>query len=678
MWKVRMYMNTGFNSLNVPDSETTLNTAAESYTDFDVIDCLQRYFLDTITIRAFEDQIIHGDYLKIWDPQNVSHYAFYSITGYNMTSGDTIQLGVVMDPLLTCGGVDNIDFLDGMTSRYNAGDTRMMNTRDVEDDPLLIPRQLHLMCLGEYFGDEYDQYSQGGVYIGGSINLMIGSMYPVFTPDKLKIESAVSVVETAGTYEGTIASKPIISVDGGWPTGMGSGISTPVTLNYGEGITNSFYTTDGNYYWNVESKQSSGINTYGALLQSCKKLIEYGRSDVISSAYFVPAKLTKQNMTVAWPDPSEKSKPLNAIIICKMVDPADVNSAYFIYSVTDRDALRKDLTSFYTRVGYTVKNKRALMGKNFNFTFALRDSGKTVEVDPQQLSYKSYGGDRIPEIKVSVDLRPSGHVEYGICTEQDASWTRPPHIILKGSMWEQANLTAMAASGVAINASNFESSQKLKEEALAVNLAYTLTSQTYGVKGYMPHNAVPAGFNASYLEEAYKSRQSAFGGEVGGGYIMSNAATTMSGDAAAGNPFSKMYFDRDVERAQEKQEFINANYSNPQVIVSGGGGSTIETGHGMLLYRSLPSEDDIKRFDRILNQFGCKITVPIHKNQLKCRTLYNYIEASSVSVKCDAVPKAVRNDLGSLLSHGLRIWHTDPKDHSYTEENAWVSGIIDQ
>ena len=190
MWKVRMYMNTGFNSLNVPDSETTLNTAAESYTDFDVIDCLQRYFLDTITIRAFEDQIIHGDYLKIWDPQNVSHYAFYSITGYNMTSGDTIQLGVVMDPLLTCGGVDNIDFLDGTTNRYNASDNKM-DARNVEDDPLLIPQNIHLMCLGEYFGDEYDDYSPGGIYLGGSNNLMVASMYPIFTPDKLKIESAV-------------------------------------------------------------------------------------------------------------------------------------------------------------------------------------------------------------------------------------------------------------------------------------------------------------------------------------------------------------------------------------------------------------------------------------------------------------------------------------------------------
>ena len=677
MWKVRMYMNTGFNSLNVPDSEATLNTAADSYTDFDAIDCLQRYFLDTITIRAFEDQIIHGDYLKIWDTNNTNRYAFYSITGYNMTSGDTIQLGVVMDPLLTCGGVDNIDFLDGVTNRYNASNNKI-DARNVEDDPMLIPRNIHLMCLGEYFGDEYDSYSPGGIYIGGSNNLMVASMYPIFTPDKLKIKSAVSVVETQGTYEGTIASKPIISVDGGWPTGMGEGESTPVTVNYGDTMTNSLYTTDGNYYWNVPSLQSSGIGTYGNLLRACRKLIEYGRSDVISAAYFVPAKLTKQGRSVQWPDESNKSRPLNGIYICKMLDPEGFNSAYFVYSVTNKDALRKDLTSFYTGVGYTVKNKRALMGKNFNFTFALRDSGKTVEVDPQQLQYKTYNGDKIPEIRVSVDLRPSGHVEYGICTEQDASWTRPPHIILKGATWEQANLAAMAASGVALNAEKYELNQKLKEEQLSVNLSYGVTEGAYGYQGYFPHNAFSAGNKAAMLEDALTSRQRAFGSEYGADYIMGNAAFLMSGDAAAGNPFSKMYFDRDVERMQEKQEFINANYSNPQVIISGGGGCTLETGHGMLLYRSLPSEDDVKRFDRILNQFGVKITVPINKNQLKCRTLYNYIEASSVSVKCDSVPKAVRNDLGSLLSHGLRIWHTDPKDHNYTEENAWVSGIIDQ
>ena len=140
-------MNTGFNAVNVPDKESTLESSAKSYKDFPAIDCLQRYFLSTISIRAFEDDIINGDYIKLWDENDPKKFAFYAMSGYTMTSGDTIDLNIIMDPLLTCGGVDNIDFLDGITSRRHLS---RYDVPPIEDDPYLVPTHVEKFLVGEY------------------------------------------------------------------------------------------------------------------------------------------------------------------------------------------------------------------------------------------------------------------------------------------------------------------------------------------------------------------------------------------------------------------------------------------------------------------------------------------------------------------------------------------------
>ena len=684
MWKVRMYMNTGFNTVNVPDSEATLNSAAESHTDFPVIDCLQRYFLGSIKIRAFEDDVIQGDYLKLWDDQNPNRFAFYVINGYSMSSGDTIELSITMDPLLTCGGVDNIEFLDGMTSRYNASN-ETMDMRNVEDDPLLIPQEIHIMPVGEYFGDDYDEYSQGGIHIGSSSALIVGSRYPVYNDGKIEVKSEVDVTLTADTYNGTINAVPEVVAD--WTgTYLDQYHGTKITDCYGERgasqITSSFATTDGNWYFCIPSDPN--LVGVSGILKNCADLIRYGRQDVISSAYYVPRKLCKEGVSIYYANSSTKA--LSDIVINKSQKPELLFQDYFIYSVTNHAIGEENLLDFYNNEVLhhdTIHNRRAVMGKNFNFIFMLRDTGESVEVPAEQLSYVIYNNDkRIPKIRVNVDLRPSGHVEYGICDDTyEMGWTAPPSIVLKGSNWENANLTTSAASGAYLNAQKYELDQHLKEIQVNRELAYGLTKETYGNYKYLnPIKGLKQGNQSAMLEDFLAQRQIDLGTYGTPGMYSSRALNSPydysnTNEDMAGNPFAYAYFNRDVERAREKQEFVQANYPQVQVLSAGGKGSTLSTGHGMFLFRSMVSDQDVLRFDRILNQFGCKITVPTEKKQLKCRKLYNYIEASSVSIKCETVPRSVREDLASLFGGGLRIWHVDPKDHNYKEENEWVQPV---
>lgn len=701
MWKVRMYMNTGFNTVNVPDSEATLNTAAESHTDFPVIDCLQRYFLSSIKIRAFEDQVIQGDYIKLWDESNPSRFAFYSVNGYTMTSGDTITLSISMDSLLTCGGVDNIDFLDGVTNRYNASDNTM-NMRNVEDDPLLIPQNLHLICIGEYFGDDYNRggSSPGQFHFGGSCKLIVSSLYNIF--EQIELESGVDVEVSPSTWEGTLVASPIVKK----PTTTIT--PTKFANYYGGGQVDSSVYADGNAYWVLDSTDTASF--YDSLQDKCERILRYGRQDVLTNAYFVPTKLANR-ITVTRTQESQAS-PVGRLNIAKMV-PAELftyqeagsgsNNEYFDYSSVSGVALLgdKDLRPLYqTSGGYTVKNRRAVMGKNFDFVFMVRDSGDTKRVSSEEIAYKlapQGNSHYIPAIGVSVDLRPNGHVEYGIKTEQtvhvDQDWENPPHIILKSGEWEKANLFTTAAVGSMVNAKNYNVSQQLAEASVLVNMANQANRAGYMTRAagealgaaaqtLNPQHDIPIESGVNNLAGAVADIQTVSGryqidaamnARMAAMYSGNIGELSMAAEAGAGNEYALTMFNRDIERRREQEEFINANYPTTQVISGGGGGSTTSTGQGLLVYRYFPTADDVERFDRILNQFGCKITIPTEKKQLKCRRLYNYIEASSVSIKCNTVPKSVRNDLANLFSAGLRIWHTDPKDHNYREENAYVN-----
>lgn len=699
MWKVRMYMNTGFNTVNVPDSEATLNSAAESHTDFPVIDCLQRYFLSSIKIRAYEDQVIQGDYLKLWDEQNSNRFAFYVILGYTMTSGDTIELSIVMDPLLTCGGVDNIEFLDGMTSRCN--DKIEFGMRNVEDDPLLVPRNLHLFCLGEYFGDDYN-YTPGGAsvfHFGSSSSLMFSSMYNIFAAGGVELESGVDVEVTENSWEGSLISTPVIKDT------VQTTSKTLFRNNYGGNQVDYFATADGNSYWLFNSDQT-GVSIIDTLVTRCEKLLRYGRQDLVNDAYYVPTRLAVNNVSIVR-NSEAQSQALGAINICKWVAASKFvyseGLPYFVYSQYGdaKYACRENLERMYPN----THNQRALMGRNFDFVFCVRDSGDTKRMNAAELFYALspyQNSEYIPKIMVSVDLRPDGHVEYGVCTENnnrvEQGWQNPPNVILKSGTWEKARIFTKSAVGVAQNAAMYALNQQLADRMTEVNIAHDAMKSSYvtgAVSEYLTANTPTinigtktngvdplATFNIGMIPGAVADLQSAPGQYKIGQALNARTAAmeagnfnalSMSNEAGAGNDVALAMMNRDVERAREKQEFINANYPTVQVIAGGGGGSTLSTGHGLLLYRYLPSADDVERFDRILNQFGCKVTLPTEKKQLKNRTLYNYIEASSVSIKCETVPRSVRNDLANMFSSGLRIWHTDPKDHNYREENAYVN-----
>lgn len=624
-------MNTGFNSINVPDSEATLERSATSYKDFPAIDCLQRYFLSNIIIRAFEDDVINGDYIKLWDDDNPTRFAFYSISGFTMTSGDTVDLSITMDPLLTCGGIDNIDFLDGMVSRRNLADGEETPT---EDDPYLVPQKLTLVPVGEYFGAYASQSHQYGEQL-----LMVRSLYDITGNNTLKIAQDVTdVTITNDKFTGSLVSTPVLRNESTFD-------ETEIYFDDAD-----LKVSDGTIYQVFNTGGYSQLDR-GQMMSNIKKLIEFGRTDVILNMYYIPSCFAE------YISPNTSGALIQMMI--RRYETVNNGDAYFNSIVAKRIP-----ENAYT---YKAHNDRVYIGKHFAYVFTVRDSGDSVTINPEDIMYDSASS--LPTIAISVDPRANGKVTYYPLTRNvyggeneliqpyDQRALPPKHVSSRG--WANAECFVNGASGIRLKADQFELNDKLATESVELDLAAKFNEGDYGwgaLKYVNIKNRINKYIQGDYLGDvADVESMAGLAGRHG------EAERLEYGDLySRGNEYAKSMYTRSTDRMKEQQQLIQA--SIPQVTtISKGSDDTLVTTTALSVYRSMISEDDLKRFDKIIDRFGVKKTGPIEKDMLTSRLSFNYIDAAGVSIKCDTVPKSVRNELSSLFNGGVRIWHVRPE-----------------
>ena len=664
MWYVKMYMNTGFNLINVPDNPSLLEQKTSK--KFGVIDCLQRYFLPSITIRATEDQVIHGDFLKLYDTEDDSKFAYYVINGYEMTSGDTIVLDVSMEPLLTCGGIDNITILDGMTSRHHLAAGEQIPT---EKDPLLVPKKVFVKPVA-YFVDGIAHIGHKlivrAIMSRSALNYLANRAVNQCLNNTVNLTASYdSETQTIDGYSGVMCSTPSI-VDlsnpadrteikfkdyGGLPSDPGpSGITTDAS--------------DCTYYWQVIDDDK---NNFSAML---KRLTELGREDVILDAYFLPTTFIDDGIT-GMPN------------ITKMVNAQHRDIGDNILFCTMSKSEYMVLPHYGTKRPSEFHNKGIFFGDNFAYTFLSPDNGQSIKVNPEEFYKPSADYDTIPEgsvtpgetpdvfpkVLVSYDLRPGGNMTFHMMPTVDTalgyslfmSRRGTPYVLSTGP-WDTASLSVNAVSGGIVKAKAYQASSYLKDVAAEVNTRYEIENKTRGLR-HFNLLGLPGYYQAKILD--------AEAGSIGTGNRSQNMQT-FTREALQGNEYGKARFDRMMERAREDTEFMAGMVPKTEVI-SKSSGSCLLNGQGLIVFRNYVSSEDIERFDRIINKYGSKHTTMLTHDMLTNRPLFNYIETQGVSIKCSTVPKSVRDELANAFNTGLRIWHV--KD---VNVNAWNDPVEEE
>ena len=113
---VRIYKNSGFNAVNIPDSPALLDSL-QNFTDCYAIDINQERFLPQIRISA------PGGWAAVKDVDYVRVDNFYYfVDNIWMSSGDVAELTLTPDFITSAGGPAALTILDGVTDRVHVTD----------------------------------------------------------------------------------------------------------------------------------------------------------------------------------------------------------------------------------------------------------------------------------------------------------------------------------------------------------------------------------------------------------------------------------------------------------------------------------------------------------------------------------------------------------------------------
>ena len=134
-YKVTLFLNSGFNAVNIPDSVATLNASA-AHVEVDPVEILQNRFLTKVRINADWSTVKDCDYCKVGD-------FYYSVGSVDMQSESTAELSLTPDFILSAGGTKEgkatFQILDGVTERQTVSEDNFGEYTD--DDPLTTPQR---------------------------------------------------------------------------------------------------------------------------------------------------------------------------------------------------------------------------------------------------------------------------------------------------------------------------------------------------------------------------------------------------------------------------------------------------------------------------------------------------------------------------------------------------------
>ena len=685
MFTATLYNNTGFNVLNVPDKPSLLNTAASSTKNVPAMDILQLYFNTTITIKAFETDVMQADYLKLTrDAEgNVpAMSAYYVIDGYNLTSYDTVELSVIMEPFLTAGGIDEVDFLDGIATRHHTDDNYI--NKYTEDDPLLVPTYpIEVKNMHYLFHDVADAIVDNRPHF---IMVCITSM-PVGWRSAQDADIGVRLnipntdyTETDGNGN-TVYCTYNKAVDIG---AHGTGGSFAVKSKFGYPVNpENCNPIDAQYITMISSNiGAQRMKTYLA------NLAANGLQGLIQALYYVPRKwMDIEYGGQGGGSASDWSGGFIQVADNGFVRPItledELESSFVYYNIDDIGTGDDD-----------IHNARALTGKYNCLVYMSTATGDVKSYNPEELAFNR---DAIGEwinpgdlnnvefpVRGWSDVRPAGGVKFQVATsgsvktykQGDEYITRFEEYnndVINGGTWSKASLAYVSADNYNINKAVFDSQQRL-----ANSKADQQYNEGMSTADAIRHNGLLANFNpqgdiAPILASVAESTIDAYREKKYATYFDANGNLDMAGAKTSKDARIQALYNRELEKQAELEQFTAQNIATPKFT------GTPECDYdpdfnSLVVFKLAPNDKDIKKFDRILTQFGYKATDVMQKSFMSNRKNFNYIEGSGITIKCDTVPKSVRDALADAFNGGIRIWHRKPDPALYDKYNPIQTG----
>jgi hypothetical protein len=158
----KLYLNTGFNTSNIPDSPALLEQC-EHYNITYNLEIMQDRFLDHVDVNVINYETIKNtDYCLIgsW---------YYFVDGITMIATDVARLSLSPDFITSANGITGFTILDGITERVHVAEDTFGKADS--NDPLLTPFEpLHVESHWKKPATGGKTYAESTIYIKQTIS----------------------------------------------------------------------------------------------------------------------------------------------------------------------------------------------------------------------------------------------------------------------------------------------------------------------------------------------------------------------------------------------------------------------------------------------------------------------------------------------------------------------------
>ena len=661
MYNATLFINTGFNAVNIPDKPSLL-AQAQSVT-VPALDIYQARELSSFVVKSSYASIKNADYLYLSNPNDAADFAYYSIQNITMTSMDTAVLSVTMDYILTAGGstgVSSLSFTDGICERHHVAQNEDVFGAFTEEDPFISPAETMIIEP-----EKPDFIEQGlSPLVANRSAIIMEATVDLFKMKDKDLLIALQFDKIVDPITGTVTT-----VDG---------VDVPAMIGLEQTFVNQTVSM-------LKEDDSSGYSSQDHY-QASAPAVQYTIANADSLPFRELSGSTVQ-VDVDWlPDALSTVRGLgvdSAIIAQYAVPFYMVESTNFALRGTGQQAkYTGDVSSLigscrvisstlpFTPASYpnNIMNKRLLYGENCKYHIISLASGNEASFLPEEI-YESNSSS--PRIVLRVDPRATGCPYFRFATYRNVSCVPneqnadPDSFFInavKGLEWQNVPLIYQGASGSLLNQYKFEASRAVKDESM---LHDTLT---YGYNSFA--NKFNLGTNIAggvltAVGAAITGRTGLAGASVGGmvsdygDYLMNAEKLAIDRDHAV-KSFA-------IEKGAEMQALlINNQVVAPTMNFPISEGIRDFVGNECLVYRTIYTPNDVLRIDKILTMYGYKHTTPIENSFLTNRSKFNYIQAAGVQINNLNIPKWLREGVAAQFATGLRIWHVLPDPAIYT------------
>lgn len=628
MFKCRLYYNTGFNAINVPDNYQTLQ-ASGTMKEFSALDILQIMPLSSVSIKINNEKDVRdADYMELLSNES---RAFYSIEGYTLTSPDVAVLSITLNPMLTIGGADYLKFLDGVTIRHHVSKAEDLFGAFSETDPLLVPsKPLEIIEGGVAYNSSGEQLTlcESTIDLSTLADVTTGSAYQAGGESCVVPELSAAIGEH-GTN--------ILMINP-------NGDATSENLKT--------YAPGAAYYDISNEKVQNGI----------KRARSLGVEGIILNQWIIDKKYIESAKT------------------------SISDTTGLVQSICGGNQVATEVRTLPYKYA-TVNNLRVLYGELNEYVLVSIASGNSAYYLPEDIVETDAAGKQTeaPVITMAVDCRPDGKPYYRF---RSYKGSRNNFFVncVPGLAWQTAPLIYHDKSGSEIDTMRYLTTQSILRENSIVAQARAIRGAgenfAFGLLGASPElgqsvEQYSGGYEGSTYPSIIAGRTgilSFLGNAVRSAYTFgAEALGYATGNSAYSNAANLR---RQFENAKqnELQNFnISQNLVVPQINFPRSNSIRDFIGNGIFAYRYRPADSDVSKLDKILTMYGYKDTKPVSVDLLKNRSKFNYVQAVGVSI--DSVkfsndmtpsPKWLREAVSQQFAAGVRIWHVKPDENYYT------------